>query len=103
MRGENLDGDDALQPRIQCTIHLAHAASSERRLNFIRSESGARGKGHPCASLYSCAAPWRGSDDSGCVVGQPEVIQKRAWGRSMRFPRSRLLARVTKIRAMTSG
>src|SRR5450432_3869915 len=30
MRRKNLDGDDALEPCIQRTINLAHAASSER-------------------------------------------------------------------------
>jgi hypothetical protein len=30
MRGKDLGGDDALEPCVQRTINLAHAASSER-------------------------------------------------------------------------
>src|SRR6185369_2058032 len=50
-RGKNLDGNDAVEPCIQSTIHLAHAASSKRRLNLVGSESGTGDESHACAQL----------------------------------------------------
>jgi hypothetical protein len=43
MRGKNLDGYDAVKAGVPRTIHLAHAAGSERRLNFVRAKFRARG------------------------------------------------------------
>src|SRR5215470_17459085 len=51
MRGENLDRNRAVQPRVARAIDLAHAACAQRRLDFIRPELGARGKPHLCAQL----------------------------------------------------
>ena len=45
LRGQDLDSDVAIQPRIARAIHLAHAASADRRHYFVRSEFGATGKG----------------------------------------------------------
>jgi len=39
--GENLAGDIAAEPRVACSIDLAHAASAQRRLNFARAEAAA--------------------------------------------------------------
>lgn len=49
MRGQDLDRDGAVEARITRAIHFAHAARAQPRLDFIRSEVRARGKGHPCA------------------------------------------------------
>ena len=38
---QNLDRDVALQPRVERTIHFAHAAGSDRLQAFERSESSA--------------------------------------------------------------
>src|SRR5215467_11694358 len=46
MFGENLDGDVPVEACIAGTIHFAHSARAERRLNFVRPESCARGEGH---------------------------------------------------------
>ncbi len=46
MRRQNLDRDGAIEPRIPCTIHLAHPACAKRRLDFIRPEFGPRCEPH---------------------------------------------------------
>ena len=51
MRRENLDRNRAVQPPIERAIDLAHAARTQRTLDFIRPELGARGKPHQCAPL----------------------------------------------------
>jgi hypothetical protein len=45
-RGQDFDGDRAVKPRIAGAVDLAHAAGTDRRLNFIRSKPGARGQRH---------------------------------------------------------
>ena len=50
-RGENLDGDIAIQPGIAGAVNLAHAARAQRRLNFIRAEFHARRQGHVWGEL----------------------------------------------------
>ena len=35
IRGKNLDGNNALQARIPCPIHLAHATGAQRREDFV--------------------------------------------------------------------
>ncbi len=47
MLWQNFNGYIAPEPRFPGAIHFAHAARTERRLNFIRPESCARGEGHP--------------------------------------------------------
>ena len=44
--GQNLDGDDAVEPRIAGFEHLAHAARAEGGLNFIRAEASAGRQSH---------------------------------------------------------
>src|SRR5450631_3063778 len=56
MGGKNLDRYRPVQASVARAINLAHAARPERRFNFIRTESGARGKSHSCAQLYDMAA-----------------------------------------------
>ena len=51
MRGQDLDGDGALQTRVAGAIHFSHAACSQRRLNFIGAKFCARGEGHLCEPL----------------------------------------------------
>ena len=38
LRGENLDGDDAVEPRIAGPIDLAHAAGAKGGLNLVWAE-----------------------------------------------------------------
>jgi hypothetical protein len=35
---QDFEGNDALQPRISCSIHLSHAARADRRDNLIWTE-----------------------------------------------------------------
>jgi hypothetical protein len=51
MRRQDLDRDGAIQARVERAIHLSHAACSQWRLDFVRSESGARAESHGCAQL----------------------------------------------------
>ena len=46
MRGQNLDRDGAVEPRIARAIHLAHAACAERLDDFVRTEFGPRREPH---------------------------------------------------------
>ncbi len=41
-----LHGDVAVEPRVVCLVHLTHAASAERRQDFVRAEARAWDKGH---------------------------------------------------------
>jgi hypothetical protein len=41
MRGQNLDGDGAVEGRVLSAVNLAHAAGSERRDDFVGAEFGA--------------------------------------------------------------
>src|ERR1700730_9728870 len=84
---EHLDCDFAVEPRITRPIHLTHSASAQRGENFIWTEFSTRDKRHPRAQLELAQHACSGSGDSSWVVGQPEVGQKRASGRS---PTSRL-------------
>src|SRR5438045_3970839 len=52
MTGQYFDCDHAVKPRVSSTVHFAHAASAECRLNFVWTEFRARGEGHRCAPLY---------------------------------------------------
>jgi hypothetical protein len=47
-RGEHLDRDLAVQPCVARTIHLAHAASAERRNDFIGSQTTTGDERHAC-------------------------------------------------------
>jgi len=51
MTRQDFDRDRAIEPRVTCAIHLAHAARAERRLNFIRAKFCARDQSHGCAQL----------------------------------------------------
>ena len=51
MRGENLDGDGAVEAGVIGAVDFAHAAGAERGLNFVGAEFCARGQGHGCGSL----------------------------------------------------
>src|SRR6266851_8342004 len=75
LRGKNLDSNGALQPRVARAIHFTHPACAERSNDLIRAEFGARGEGHPSGALYPPKElPCSGFDDSGRVVGKPELI-----------------------------
>jgi hypothetical protein len=43
MTRQDLDRDRAIESRIARTIHFAHAASAQRRLDFVRAEFRAGG------------------------------------------------------------
>ena len=45
-RRQDLDGNDTLESRIARFVDLAHPTSTERRQDFIRSESGSGGERH---------------------------------------------------------
>ena len=51
MRRQNLDGDGAVEACVLGAIDFAHAASAERRKDFVRTELRARGKRHGLAQL----------------------------------------------------
>ncbi len=46
-RGQHLDGDHAIQPRVARTVDLAHPACAEGGENFVGTESGAGGRLRP--------------------------------------------------------
>ena len=46
VRRQDLNSDRTVEPSIESAIHLAHAASTQRRKNFIWTEFGTRGKRH---------------------------------------------------------
>jgi hypothetical protein len=51
--GQDLDRDDAIEPRIASLIDLAHAARSDGGENLVRAEAGTGGKGQTaCRGLY---------------------------------------------------
>ena len=52
MGSENLNGDGSIQAGVPGAIYLAHASGPQRRLDLIRPEFHARGKGHGWATLY---------------------------------------------------
>ena len=54
--GKDLDGDRAIEPGVAPAVDLAHAASAERRDEFVRAESRACVKGH-CGA---CILAWPG-------------------------------------------
>ena len=45
-RAENFDGNDAIEPRVARSVHLAHAAGAERREDFIGAEPSPGLDGH---------------------------------------------------------
>jgi hypothetical protein len=45
-RGEDLDGDEAIEPDVPRLVHLAHAAGSQRAQDFIRAEANAGNQAH---------------------------------------------------------
>jgi hypothetical protein len=51
MTRQDFDRDRAIEASVLRAVYLAHTARSERRLNFIRPEFGARGECHPWAQL----------------------------------------------------
>src|SRR4029077_9205179 len=53
MRGQNLDGDGAIEAGIGGAIDFAHAAGSDRPDDFVRAEFGAGGEGH-ASDDYTC-------------------------------------------------
>jgi hypothetical protein len=50
-RGQNLDRDGTVQPRVAGTIDFAHAARAQRRFDFVGAKFRARGEGHSCVQL----------------------------------------------------
>jgi len=49
--GQDFYGDGAIEASVEGAIDLAHTAGTERRLDFVRTEFGARGEGHQWAEL----------------------------------------------------
>jgi hypothetical protein len=45
-RGQDLDGDQAIEPDVPGLVNLAHAAGSQRAQDFIRTEADARSQAH---------------------------------------------------------
>jgi hypothetical protein len=45
-RGQDFERDLALQPRIACAIHLAHAACAQQAKDFVTAGSGSYREGH---------------------------------------------------------
>ena len=45
-RGEDLDRDRSIQPRITAAIHLAHAPSANQRQDFVSAEASSRSESH---------------------------------------------------------
>jgi hypothetical protein len=44
--GQDLDGDDTIQPRVAGFVDLAHTARTERGKDFVRAETTAGGECH---------------------------------------------------------
>jgi hypothetical protein len=53
MGREDLDGNGSIEARVAGTVHLAHAARSERRLDFVWAKFSPCSDGHQCAQLYA--------------------------------------------------
>ena len=53
MRSENFDRYRAIEASIRRTVNLSHTARAERRLDFVGTESCARGEGHSVSRHYS--------------------------------------------------
>ena len=62
MRGQDLDGDAAIQPRVARAIDLAHAAGADRLTDLIRTEAGAKRQRHRCAANCNPPHPKRRID-----------------------------------------
>jgi hypothetical protein len=52
LRGQDLDRDDAIEPRVAGPIDLAHATGPDGRDDLIRPEANAGRKVHGAAGLY---------------------------------------------------
>ncbi len=52
-RGQDLDGDVAIEPRVPRPIHFAHAAGSEGRDDLVRAEAGTGSEGQTLAVDYT--------------------------------------------------
>ena len=73
-RGEDLDGDDAIEAGVARLVDLAHAAGAKGGLDFVRAKACARLQGH------------RGS--AGIIAGKPAISQTNSPGcRSRRHVR----------------
>ena len=55
MRGENFDGNDAVEASVVGAVDLAHASGAERGLNFVRAEFCAGGQRHGVRAIIA----WR--------------------------------------------
>ena len=51
MGSENFDRDGSVEAGVLCAINFAHAASAQRRLDFVRTEFRAGSKSHGWAPL----------------------------------------------------
>ena len=49
--GEDLDRDDAIEPRVSALVHLAHATLAKLRGDFVDAEACARGESQVCCRL----------------------------------------------------
>ncbi len=56
-RGENLDGDVALELRVEGAVHLAHAALADHRKDFVVAELVAGGQGHGASTMLTHSSP----------------------------------------------
>ena len=50
--GQDLDRDDAIEPRVARLVDLAHAAGADEREDFVGAEAGAGGQSHGLLALY---------------------------------------------------
>ncbi len=55
-RRKNLDCDLALQLRVRCTKHLAHAAFADARADFVDTEAGAWSESQAAGSIRRAGA-----------------------------------------------
>ena len=72
MRGENLDGHGAVQPRIACAIDFAHPARAKWSDDFIRPEVGPGRESHG-AGIIALVALFRERRGSYLYVGRYAV------------------------------
>ena len=75
--GKNLDRDVAIQPAVARPVDVAHPTGANRRENLVRSDPGARQKGHKePARLY----PPRHCATLGCVAyPRPPCYSQSIW------------------------
>src|SRR4029450_12098388 len=59
LRGQHLDCDGPVQPRVGSLVDFSHAARTRRREDFVRTERDSWLEGHGSPRLYAQARQWR--------------------------------------------